>query len=332
MSAWPQKPMSIGQILDRTFTMYRKHFGKFFLLMLIFFAPLYVIQEMMLNDIASLSMLPDGSADPLSGEYLNNLDGSTDFANGWLAVLFLVLIIPLTFLVSTPISTATVVYMVKAQMDGREVNMKEGIKRAFGRFWPLAGSTIVYGLIAFAMVLAIVLFIAVIAGIIAAIGVGSLGELGFEQLFSDPATLIVGGVLSFILFLVLLLVPGYFLIRWGFFMPAVAMEAGGIGLKQSWNLTKGNFWRVLAVYIVIILMTTVFTIAFQMITLFVLPNSIIGLLVQNLLTLLISPLALIAYAFTYFDLQLRREGTDLEALIMPESSDQLAEESIVKDE
>jgi len=321
MNAWPQKPMGIGQILDRTFNVYRKHFGKFFLLTLIFFAPLYIAQEIMLNDLTSMSMLPDTNVEPFSDEYFENMAGNEpDFDNVWMAVLFLLLIIPLTFLVSTPISTATAVFMVKREMDGHEVSMKEEIKRAFSRFWPLAGSMTVYGLIAIGMFLAIFLVLTIVVVVIAAIGAGSISELAIEDFLSDPATLIIGGVLYVLVLMALMLVPSYFLIRWAFFMPAVAMETGGIGLSKSWNLTKGNFWRVFGIYFVIMLMTSTFLFAFQMIAIFALQNSIIGLLLQNLLTLLISPLGLIAYAITYFDLVLRKEGADLEAMLLGPSA------------
>jgi len=321
MNAWPQKPMGIGQILDRTFNVYRKHFGKFFLLTLIFFAPLYIVQEIMLNDLTSMSMLPDANVEPFSDEYFENMTGNEpDFDNVWLAVLFLLLIIPLTFLVSTPISTATAIFMVKREMDGHEVSLKEEIKRAFSRFWPLAGSMTVYGLIAIGMFLAIFLFLTIVVVVIAAIGAGSISELAIEDFLSDPATLIIGGVLYVLILMALMLVPSYFLIRWAFFMPAVAMETGGIGLSKSWNLTKDNFWRVFGIYFVIMLMTSTFLFAFQMIAIFALQNSIIGLLLQNLLTLLISPLGLIAYAITYFDLVLRKEGADLEAMLLGPSA------------
>lgn len=331
MNAWPQKPMSIGQILDRTFSVYRKHFGKFFLLMLIFFAPLYLVQEMMITDFTSLSVFPDSSVEPFSDEYFENLDSSAEFENVWVAILFLILLIPLTFLVSMPVSTAAITFMVKAQMDGREVSMKESIKQAFSRFWPLAGSTVVYGLIAFGMLLGIILLTVLFIVIIAAIGSDSIGELALDEVISDPATVIIGGVLYIFILLLLMLIPGYFLLRWGFYLPTVAMEEGGIGLKKSWNLTKGNFWRIFGIYFVLMMMTSVFTAVFQMITLLALQNSIIGLLLQNLLTLLVYPLGFIAYAITFFDLQLRKEGADLQALLQSAPQMQPIEETGMPD-
>ena len=41
----------------------------------------------------------------------------------------------------------------------------------------------------------------------------------------------------------------YIMVRLGFLLvPAVAME-GGFGLERSWQLTKGNFWRIFAVLV-----------------------------------------------------------------------------------
>jgi len=45
----------------------------------------------------------------------------------------------------------------------------------------------------------------------------------------------------------------YVMVRLGFLLvPAVAME-GGYGLERSWKLTKGNFWRIMAVVLLTLL-------------------------------------------------------------------------------
>ena len=59
----------------------------------------------------------------------------------------------------------------------------------------------------------------------------------------------IGVLAGFIGFCVLV----YVMVRLGFLLvPAVAME-GGFGLERSWRLTKGNFWRIVAIVVLTLL-------------------------------------------------------------------------------
>ncbi|NGQ93841.1 ABC transporter ATP-binding protein [Brevibacillus sp. SYP-B805] len=313
MMAWPQKPMSVGQILDRTFSVYRKHFGKLFLLTLILFAPLYLIQEVALNDAGNMPFWPTFDTDvPFSERFLESYSESGEEPSVGLLILFFVVAL-LTGLVSTPISMAAVVFMVQSVMRGETVELGKALKQSFRRYWPLLGSCLVYGLIVFLMCIGFFMVLMLVIFGVAAIGSG--GDESIQQFFANPLSALLGGVSVLLFFLVLLVPFCYFLLRWGFFLPAVAVEKVAPGIDKSWKLTKGNFWRILGVYLVMMTIAVVFTMMIELLVLVSLGQSILGLLVQNLLTLMLMPLSSVAYAVTFFDLRIRTEGTDLEALL-----------------
>lgn len=45
----------------------------------------------------------------------------------------------------------------------------------------------------------------------------------------------------------------FFSLRFGFLLPAVAVEENGPVLPRSWILSNGNFWRILAIFLAVVL-------------------------------------------------------------------------------
>jgi hypothetical protein len=95
-------------------------------------------------------------------------------------------------------------------------------------------------MIVFVVILAIVgLVIGLVTGAVlpAAGAAGSKGAAGIGAL---------AGVIGFLGLV-------YIMVRLGFLLvPAVTME-GGFGLERSWKLTKGNFWRIVAIAVLTLL-------------------------------------------------------------------------------
>lgn len=56
--------------------------------------------------------------------------------------------------------------------------------------------------------------------------------------------------------MIALIIPGIYLAgRMLLFMPACMLEKEGIGIKRSWEVSKGNFWKLLAMMIVLALIS-----------------------------------------------------------------------------
>ncbi len=99
--------------------------------------------------------------------------------------------------------------------------------------WRLIGATILVGLLVFVVV---AVEVGVIAAIIAAASNGNNGALGFLA-----AILIIAACVWTI----------YFVVRLSFFLPAVVVAEGRIGIGRSWELGKGNFWRIFVVWLAV---------------------------------------------------------------------------------
>ncbi|MFD0698262.1 hypothetical protein ACFQZT_29735 [Paenibacillus sp. GCM10027628] len=314
----PLRPMGIGRILDRSFQLYRRHFVKLTLIMLILYGPFYLLQHLLfyheaVNSSASsiLDQLRTGASwqdiVQSGGAFKRNTTG----IDWWKVVFFLLVLLPLFLLGLMPASVASVVHLVKANMLGEEIpDVGQLLKKSFRRFWPLAGSTVLNLLIMVGMyigfVLIVVIFVMIFvfgAGISTVVGGGAGGVAAF-------------GILFFILLALAIIVTwSYFFIRWGYFLPIVALGEDSIGLGHSWRLTRKNFWRLFLMYVVLVLILYFFQLVIELIINVVFGMGLGGQLLQSLVSILVSPLWLLPYAVSFFDLKVRNEGLGLESLI-----------------
>jgi hypothetical protein len=124
----------------------------------------------------------------------------------------------------------------------------------------------------------------------------------------------------------LLVIPGiYVLGRLQFWIVALMAERNGAraALGSSWRLVKGHWWRAIAivsmVFIMIVVVSMVFSFVFGLMAVFVRPDRGTALVVVLALGALVNvfvfpafPAALVA---TYYDLKLRKDGDDLAARV-----------------
>jgi hypothetical protein len=138
-----------------------------------------------------------------------------------------------------------------------------------------------------------------------------------------PATVVVFLTsLSVLLGLLLLVIPGiYVLIRLQFAASALALDGqrGTYALRRSWQLVRGNFWRVLGITLLALLLGNL---ASGILSLpFVLPTLNggsgvwwirgIGLAIGPLVA---TPFTQIVTVLLYLDLRVRKEGLTLDRL------------------
>ena len=103
------------------------------------------------------------------------------------------------------------------------------------------------GLIALFFLMIVFIFILLFVGMVAGFAVHAGLPAGAAAGAKGVAG--IGALLGLIGFLALV----YVMVRLGFLLvPAIAME-GGFGLERSWQLTKGNFWRIVAVIVATLL-------------------------------------------------------------------------------
>ncbi len=122
--------------------------------------------------------------------------------------------------------------------------------------------------------------------------------------------------LSMTLGMILLIVPGVIIyLMWWVAVPAVVVERAGIGdsLKRSAALTKGNRWRILGVFLVLVIIGIALTYPLQFFGLAI--KDIVGLIPLLVLSLVVVTFSKVIYAVAvgvgYYQLRVAKEGADI---------------------
>ncbi len=121
---------------------------------------------------------------------------------------------------------------------------------------------------------------------------------------------------------VLFIVPG---ILWSLsymlIVPAIMVEGlrAGPSLKRSWHLVKGHRGKVFAVMLVIHLLAMLVGLGIGNLAKLVFNldsagGSVLGHALDNVVSILLTPLGVVASILLYYDLRIRKEGFDLEML------------------
>ncbi|MDD9272203.1 hypothetical protein ACFPES_34815 [Paenibacillus sp. GCM10023248] len=315
------RPMGIGRILDRSFHLYRKHFMVLTTVMLILYGPFYLLQHLLTyreTAVTSNTVLDyirnGGSLEEMFGPgspLLQNNPEQYDPAYIGKMLLFVLILLPIMLLGLMPASIASVVHLVKANLYGEETpTLGQLLKKSFARFWPLAGSTFLDGLILVGIYMGLAIILIIFA-VVFALGSGfsnAVGGFGGGALVFSIIFFIAVGLGSLITF-------AYFFIRWCYYLPFVALGEDSIGIGLSWNLTRRSFWRLFGMYVVLTLILYVFLIVIQLVIGALLGTGLGAQLLQSLITILTMALWYLPYAVSFFDLRIRNEGLGLQSLI-----------------
>lgn len=96
------------------------------------------------------------------------------------------------------------------------------------------------------VIVVLILFVALVLASVVAAVVGIAAMHGAAQQNPSAMAGLVGPIM-----LVLYLIALYFVVRFSFFLPAVVVAEKRIGLGRAWELSKGNFWRIFAIGLLI---------------------------------------------------------------------------------
>jgi hypothetical protein len=300
---WVEKPRDFGEILDLTFLVLRKQFSKIFLIMLILTGPVLLVQMVAMFS-GGIPFLPGGGGpEGIStlDRFLNGI-GSTGieavlFNLGGIELAILIITLALLGVVLLPTALAATAILTKRVKEEASIDIGSIIKEAFLRYWALIGGSVVYFLIVFGLIMVPTIIIA------------SLFAVGQPHIGAGTIISMVVFGLAYIFGLI------YLFTRWGFYFVAIVFEKVSPGLSRSWQLTRGQFWRLVGLYIILNIIISIITYALEIVNGLFLANSIIGTLLYTLVTGLTYIIMNIAYAVIYFDLRVRNEGTDLEEML-----------------
>ncbi|RXZ76672.1 hypothetical protein EBB07_34185 [Paenibacillaceae bacterium] len=311
------KPMSIAELLDRSFQLYRKHFLAVFLLTLILMGPVYFIQQLLLFSFNDLPFLPQ--SDLTIEDSLSYWAGSSaEYNPGF--IVFTLLFIPLYMVFLFPIAAASHLHLVQSAVDGKPLHLGGLLRKAFSPYWRLVGNSTLFGLmmigIYFALIIAVVVVMLLFGTITSLIGVG-LMEISSDPFSSGVTIVVLIALLYVAAVLAVVSLYSFFIIRFGFFLPIVALDSGAQDgtISRSWRMTKGSFWRLFVVLAVLLAIVTVLMLSIQALVITVFKMSLLGQIIQILIGLAISPILTITFALIYLDLRVRSEGSDLEQVL-----------------
>lgn len=281
------RPMDIGEILDRTFKLYRTAWKPLILIGLITGIPSILFtgftQSMSRVDMnAGEGFLLDAFAMASVGDYTDLL------LYGAVNVAF---ILGLLFL--APLVQAATIAVCAQTVLNQPITVREALLVGARRYWPLLGT----------YVLSLLLFIV-------AIPVLALGGLVIFAILTIPLGLIALAV---------------FLIFSGHAVVIEETQGGFPALKRSYRLGKGYFWRLLGLGVLFTLMVGVLSIMLNLVpgvmagvSAAVGSNPVLdwfSTILSGVATIVAAPFTFVGLTLVYYDTRMRKEGLDLEMAV-----------------
>jgi hypothetical protein len=309
------RPLSLGELLDRTFTLYRAHFWLFAGIMAIpaaFSVPLNVF--IFSSQRAALSSLPPGTpASPPSA---------------WIIAVIILFAVVLLFVYAFAIGAAT--FAVSESYLGQHASVRDSYGKVMGKCWKIIGVTVnvlvrFYGL----------MLLAFIGVAILTVGAATLVKVVFP---AGAGNSVVGAVVAFVIFLAILaalLFTFVLALRYAVSIPALLLEGLGVfaAIRRSVRLTQGRRWHIFLACLLTTVVAYVGVIIFQGpffaaiifsargggIPAWLSFGAAAGAAIGGTIT---GPLLMIVIVLCYYDSRIRKEAFDLE--LMMSSLDQPA--------
>lgn len=293
----PLRPLGLGEILDGAFKAVRANPRVMFGLSALVVTIAVAIESVITWYVSGLidGAIADATASSSSMFNESDLDGIG-------GVLGQLVTAPITSIVTT-ILTGWLIISVSRSVIGQTVSPREVLRSR--RIWLVLGFTLLVGVAAAVVVSAYVGLVVLFA---------SQDQVGLAVLVG-----LVGGLLLVVLLVLVavrtLLVPPALMLEGKRFRPTVA---------RAWRLTRGSFWRLLGIYLLVSLLVGV--IAQVVVT----PAAILSALVfsdplgEKFVSIVVTGIASIiamtlsttylasVVALLYIDVRMRREGLDVE--------------------
>jgi hypothetical protein len=293
------KPKGFGEILDHTFNLSKNRFKDFFTILLVLMGPIYLLQAIILLATGTSFFKQAGTDGAWYEQMLANLEGSSGTVDSSVlsGAAIGVFLVGLLGLILGPVAEAAILFAIDHVRKNEEYTVGSVIKKAFNRFWPMLGSSILFGLIT----IAVMIVPTIVITLIVLIGIDI-----------NPVIGIIGAIL---LSLVSAVGVGLLLTRWSFYFGSVVLDKESPGMARSWRLTKKRTWPLVGLYIVFYLIISSISFAVQMTFGLVLGNSVVFSLLSNIATLFTTMIFAVGYGVMYLDLKVRNEADDLKELI-----------------
>ncbi|MEH7302762.1 hypothetical protein [Neobacillus drentensis] len=291
------KPKGFGEILDHTFSISKSHFKDFFRILLLIMGPIYLLEAIVQLASGTSFFRAVGSGGAWYEQMLSRFEETGTLDSSSLGADIGVILVGLISLILGPVAEAAILFAIDHVRRNEEYTVGSAIKQAFSRFWPMIGSSILFGLIVFAIILVPILIITLVV------------VIGVEI---HPVISILGAIL---LFLGCAVGVGLLLTRWSFYFGSVVLDKESPGMARSWRLTKKRTWPLVGLYLVFYLIISSIGFAVQMTFGLFLGNSVLLSIISNIATLFTTLIFTVGYGVMYLDLKLRHDADDLKEMI-----------------
>jgi hypothetical protein len=316
------RPLSIGDIFDAAFRLYRKHFLTFIGITALLQVPTTIVElyaQFQFGGQALQNWLRFAARPRvLPGQNVLDAFPIRDIAT-FLAISLVLSAIQ--FLLVRNLITGALANAVARSYRGEPVSILESYSLGWRRFLALVGAS-----------LATFVMSAVFLGILFGCSFGLVFALASRIGTGSTANGLLSGILIAVLivgaFVLLLLATLYFYTRLVMTTQAIVIEGQGAlgGIARSWRLIGGAFWRTLAItvlmyvlaYIIAGIPSAIVSFALQLLSGnsldALLRNQIIVSVIAQVGQIVVLPLQLVIFTLLYYDLRVRKEGYDLELL------------------
>jgi hypothetical protein len=324
MTTTPQlRPMSIGDMFDAAFRLYRRHFITFVGIVALLQVPMAIVQFVLQFVVAR-----DATLDILRfSERLSSFRGGpliTPNSIPWQSFLvFYAITLGIAViqgLIVQSLLTGALANAIARSYLGQPVSILSAYRLGWRRYLALVVSSFLLFLIA---LLILALFMGCSVG----------GMVAFASTARSQRSALMVGVLGSVVVIVaiLLFVPVvlFFFIRFILSTQAIVLEGRGplSGLGRSWRLIGKSFWRALLVFVLVLVLSLLISGLPTYLASFVaglvggargaenvLRNQAVGALASQLGLIFGLPLLFSIYTLFYYDLRIRKEGYDLELM------------------
>jgi hypothetical protein len=275
--------MSTGMVLDRSFRLYLENFTLMIALSAILNIPLLVISLVF-------------SASNIDPANLNSATVATVLIGVILSILALLIIGPL-------IAGATTMAISDIYL-GNMATAGAVLSAGWRKAWTLLKAQLIVGLMFAGLFIAIGIVLGVVAVVLPLIGIPRVAV----------------GILIFLVFLAAVVSCVPIFLSYSLIAPVVMIEGsknGRVIRQRSWELVKGNRGKVFLIFLVIVVIQVLVQIGIGLVSAigFGPGNaSVLTSIMENLVSLLLTPISAIAVTLLYYDFRIRKEGFDLEIL------------------
>jgi hypothetical protein len=291
------RPMSTGELMDRTLVLYKKNF-KLFVGIASLGPASYLLFQLLTIGSASVEARSANSINPFSAASVG-----VGFVSGFLIML-----------AGMAIAHGATVRAVAAVHLGLPIGIMEAYRSLRGRILRIIGVFVCMGLLAFLAVVVAALVIGILIVMLRALSVVDPGRTGqIFAMFLGFGTILIIAVSAMVVW-----------VRYALAIACCVVEDLGVikSIKRSAMLSQGSRFRIFLIYIVFVLLAVILGAALGGLAGgvgAVIPNITMRLILIYLASfvasLLTGPLATIGIALVYYDERVRKEAFDLQFMM-----------------